>query len=226
MNQANNGHQNQKQRVLVNFVLDRSGSMSAVLGDTIGGFNAYVQGLRDEQEVDYLFSLTLFNTTCENRHVAEPIGKIAELDNKSYVPDGWTALYDAIGLTVRAVEKKFPAVDKVMTVIMTDGHENSSREWTQQGIKDLIAAKEKEGNWTFVFLGATPDAWDVGMGMGVQRGNSVQYNQAQAPAVFAATAAATNVFARSAARVVDALYRRTGVESDAIKQQPEEQGKS
>src|SRR5262249_55564392 len=150
----------------------------------------------------------------------------AELNSNNYVPDGWTALYDAIGSTVGALEAKakagrLPAVDKVLTVIMTDGHENASREGTQQAIKELVARKEKEGNWTVVFPGATPDAWDVGVGMGVQDGNSLKYQPAAAPALFRATAAATNVFSRSAAKAVDALYRKAGVQSDAIEQREE-----
>ena len=123
---------------------------------------------------------------------------------------------------VEAVEKagKLPAVDKVVTVIMTDGHENSSREWTLAGIRELIARKEKEGNWTFVFLGATPDAWDVGVGMGVQAGNSVKYNPAQTQGVFRATVAATNAFAASPKMASSALYSDAGVESDDIEQRP------
>src|SRR5262249_55486814 len=141
-------------------------------------------------------------------------------------PDGWTALYDAIGSTVGGPEGKakggrLPPRDKMLTVIMTDGHENASRERTQHALKELIARKEKEGNSTFVFLGATPDAWDVGVGMGVQAGNSLKYQPAAAPALFRATAAATNVFSRSAAKAVDALYRKAGVQSDAIEQREE-----
>ena len=167
--------------------------MASVLNDTIGGFNTYLAGLGEEQKVDYLFSLTLFNTTFENRYVAQPLTAVRALDTGNYVPDGWTALYDAIGSTVRALESKekagkMPPLDKVMTVIMTDGYENSSREWTLAAIRQLIAQKEKEGNWTFVFLGATPDAWSVGMGMGVQAGNTARYQPAQTQAVFQATA--------------------------------------
>ena len=192
--------------------------MEAVRSDTIGGFNAYLAGLAEETKVDYLFSLTLFNTSFENRYVAEPLKNIRDLDTKNYVPDGWTALYDAIGSTVHAVERKLPTVDKVMTVIMTDGHENSSREWMLAGIRELIAKKEGEGNWTFVFLGATPDAWDVGVGMGVQRGNAVKYDPAQTSGVFRATVQATNAFAASPKPASTALYREAGVESDAIEQ--------
>jgi hypothetical protein len=198
--------------------------MASVLNDTIGGFNTYLAGLGEEQKVDYLFSLTLFNTAFENRCVAEPLKNVRELDTRNYIPDGWTALYDAIGSTVRALEAKekagkLPPVDKVMTVIMTDGYENSSREWTLAAIRQLIAQKEKEGNWTFVFLGATPDAWSVGMGMGVQAGNAVRYQPAQTQAVFRATAAATKAFAASPQSASSAFYADAGVESDAIEQQ-------
>jgi hypothetical protein len=197
--------------------------METVRGDTMGGFNAYLAGLAEETRVEYLFSLTLFNTSFENRYVAEPLTHIRDLDAKNYVPDGWTALYDAIGSTVRAVEAKqkagkLPAVDKIMTVIMTDGHENSSREWNLNAVRELIAQKEREGNWTFVFLGATPDAWDLGVGMGVKAGNAVKYDPAQTSGVFRATVVATNAFAASPRMASAALYSDAGVESEAIEQ--------
>ena len=120
----------QKQRVLVNVILDKSGSMASKLNDVIEGFNAYLDGLAKEDKVDYLFSLTLFDTMVAYRDVAIPLHSVRKLNNELYVPGGNTALNDAIGITVRKVEGDRPQVDKVITVIMTDGEENSSREWT------------------------------------------------------------------------------------------------
>jgi uncharacterized protein YegL len=190
----------QKQRVLVNVILDKSGSMASKLNDIVQGFNAYVDGLRKEDKVDYLFSLTLFDTQVAYREVALPLAQIKKLDERSYVPGGNTALNDAIGITVRKVDADRPQVDKVVTVIMTDGEENSSREWTHDAVKALIDQKEKEGNWTFVFLGAAPDAWDQGKSLGIAAANVVRYDPNRYPDVFACTALGTNVLSASAAR--------------------------
>ena len=193
--------------------------MAAVEDDTIGGFNTYVRELGAEQNVEYRFTLTLFDTRVEARYVGEPLSKVAPLSRATYVPGGGTALYDALGATVRQVEQTLTHVEKVITVIMTDGHENSSREWTQEGVQALIAGKEKEGNWTFVFLGATPDAWDVGMSMGVQQGNRYRYQQGQVQDVLCSMSRATNMFSRSSERASHSLLRSTGVQSDAIEEE-------
>ena len=189
--------QNQKQRVLVNVILDKSGSMASKLNDVIEGFNAYLNGLSKEDKVDYLFSLALFDTMVAYRDVAIPLASVRKLDTQTYVPGGNTALNDAIGITVRKVEGDKPQVDKVITVIMTDGEENSSREWTHDAVKSLIEQKEKEGVWTFVFLGAAPDAWVQGKSLGIPMGNVAQYSQDQYRDAFVAMAAAQNRVAAS-----------------------------
>jgi len=193
-------HRERKQNVLVNVILDKSGSMASKTNDVIEGFNAYVAGLGEEGQVNYLFSLTLFDTQVAYRHVAIPLAEVKKLDSKSYQPGGNTALNDAIGITVRKVEADQPKVDKVVTVIMTDGEENSSREWTHDAVRGLIEQKEKEGNWTFVFLGAGLDAWHQGRSYGVQAANVAQYSADQYRDAFAAMALGTNVHSSSPKR--------------------------
>lgn len=183
--------------VLINFVLDKSGSMGSCITDTIGGFNTYIGKLKDDKKAKYKFSLTLFDTAFENRHVAVALTDVPELTTKTYVPGGMTALYDAIGKAVGEVEAKGDKSDKVLTVILTDGQENSSREYKLQSIKDLITRKEKEGNWSFVFLGADISAFAVGDQLGVALSNSVVYNQQNMTAAYANTATATMDFACS-----------------------------
>jgi len=193
-------HRERKQDVLVNVILDKSGSMASKTTDVIGGFNAYIAGLGKEDQVNYLFSLTLFDTQVAYRHVAIPLPDVKKLDSKSYQPGGNTALNDAIGITVRKVEADQPKVDKVVTVIMTDGEENSSREWTHDAVRGLIEQKESEGAWTFVFLGAGLDAWHQGRSYGVQAANVAQYRADQYRDAFAAVAFSTNVMSSSPKR--------------------------
>jgi uncharacterized protein YegL len=163
-----------KQRVLVNVILDKSGSMGTKVRDVIGGFNLYLDELAKERTVEYGLTLTLFDTVAAMRYKCAPLADVAKLDQSSYRPEGSTALFDAIGNTVQTVSTD--GFNKVITVIMTDGEENSSREWSLAGIRDLIRAKENEGNWTFVFLGANMDAFAQGEKMGIPARNAQLYD--------------------------------------------------
>ena len=187
-----NASHGKKQRVLVIVILDKSGSMAAKASDVIEGFNAYLAGLAEEDSVDYSLSLTLFDTEIQYRHVGVPLSKIDKLDFKSYRPGGNTALNDAIGMTVRKVEADGHQADKVVTVIMTDGEENSSREWSTAGVKALVQEKEKNGDWTFVFMGAAIDAWSQGASYGIRESNVAQYDTRQHVATFQALSLGTN----------------------------------
>jgi len=186
-----------RQRVLVNVILDKSGSMNTKVQDVIGGFNLYISELAKEPAVEYGFTLTLFDTAVAMKYNSVPLEKVAKLDESSYRPSGNTALLDAIGNTAQTVNTD--GFDKIITVIMTDGEENSSREWTLQGIRELVRSKESLGNWTFVFLGANLDAFTQGANLGVARPNAVRYD-------------ADNFFA-----VYDSLARRTNAMSSGPK---------
>lgn len=217
-------HRERKQDVLVNVILDKSGSMASKTNDVVGGFNAYIAGLGQEDQVNYLFSLTLFDTQVAYRHVAIPLAKVKKLDNKSYRPEGNTALNDAIGITVRKIEADQPKVDKVVTVIMTDGEENSSREWTLDAVRSLIEQKEKEGNWTFVFLGAGLDAWHQGRSYGVQLANVAQYSADQYRDALATVALGTNALSSSPKRQSSGFF--SSVPKEALRKAGLRQQKS
>ena len=179
-----------RQRVLVNVILDKSGSMSTKVQDVIGGFNLYISELAKEPAVEYGFTLTLFDTAVAMKYNSVPLEKVAKLDESSYRPSGNTALLDAIGNTAQTVNTD--GFDKIITVIMTDGEENSSREWTLQGIRELVRSKESLGNWTFVFLGANLDAFTQGANLGVARPNAVRYDAANFLGVYSSLARRTN----------------------------------
>jgi len=194
-----------KQKVLVNVILDKSGSMSAKVQDVIGGFNLYLDELAKEPAVDYGFSLTLFDTTVEMKCKAVPLAKVAKLDDATYKPGGNTALLDAVGETVQTIVTE--SFDKIVTVIMTDGEENSSREWTLEGVRELIGKKEATGNWTFVFLGANLDAFDQGAALGVPRANAFSYDAANYRGVYASLAQNTNFFSADPAKAVVGFFK-------------------
>ncbi len=167
-----------KTRVYISFILDESGSMQSCKDSTISGFNEYLEDQKKEDR-EVFFSLTKFNTTCDVLHTAVPVDDVDNLNIDSYSPNGLTALYDAIGLSIRSLELRMQRDDgtsAVLFVIMTDGHENSSIEYTQGNIRNLIEGKENKGNWTFVFLGANMDAWAEGARIGTMSANTSQYS--------------------------------------------------
>lgn len=190
-----------KQTVSVKFILDSSGSMGTQRVETIQGFNNYIETLQEDKDAEYIFSLTLFSTKFEKRHTRIAIKDVAKLTNETYIPDGGTALYDAIGSTIDVLKKD--AADKILVVIQTDGEENSSQEWNGEKIKKLIADKEKLGNWTFVYMGASPKAYATGVAMGVKAGNSYTYQPGNTNVVYASLAMGTSNFSKSAGSMVE-----------------------
>lgn len=144
----------------ISFVLDRSGSMQLLRGDTIGGFNSF---LSDQQKVSGKATLTLAQFDHEYRldYSMVPIAEALPLNDLTYIPRGMTALYDAIGRTIAATGEKLAAMSendrpsKVLFVILTDGFENCSREYNAVQVKQIIEEQRSIYSWEFVFLGAS-----------------------------------------------------------------------
>ncbi|WP_330228098.1 VWA domain-containing protein [Nocardia sp. NBC_00508] len=162
---------------LIAVLLDRSGSMQSIKSDTEGGFAAYIE---QQREVPKSIEVTLaqFDTEYECLYANRPI---AEVPPPSLQPRGMTALYDAVGKLVTDVgadlakrpEQERPGT--VIVVVLTDGHENSSKEWSHAAVKSLITQQQDVYNWTFLFLGANMDAVAIGTEMGFAPGQSITY---------------------------------------------------
>lgn len=155
-------------------VLDRSGSMESLKNEIVGGFNAF---LADQKTVPGAATLTLvqFDNEIDRLTTFRPIAEVPDLTDKTYQPRGCTRLYDAIGLTVNTtaedIAKAAEKPDKVLVVILTDGQENSSQEYTTESIKTLLEAKQKDG-WEFTFIGANQDAILTARGIGLSNAAS------------------------------------------------------
>lgn len=158
---------------LVNFILDKSGSMESVRRATISGFNEYIQTLKKDGN-KYSFSLTLFDTLTSRPYINQPLEDVRELNEESYMPNGSTALYDAVCSTIRNINEK--KGQKVINIIMTDGEENSSKEFTEVEMRKLIQDREKKGNWTFVYLGANQDSYATAQKFGFNKMNVSNFN--------------------------------------------------
>lgn len=158
------------------FLLDRSGSMTGLEEDTIGGFNSFIKKQK-KLEGEVLVTTVLFDDKYELLHDGLDINDIY-LSKDDYYTRGSTALLDAIGKTIIAVKhrivnsKKHKEADKVIFVITTDGLENSSREFSYDNIKNLIAHEEKLNNWEFLFMAANIDVVKESANLGIKSENA------------------------------------------------------
>jgi hypothetical protein len=190
-------------RTLIAVLLDRSGSMETIKSDTEGGFNAFIDGQRG-QAGDVRVTLAQFDTHYDVVYANRPVREVPPLDLQ---PRGMTALYDALGRLITDVgaelatrpEQERPG--SVVIVMLTDGHENSSREWTHEAVSAAIRRQESEYSWDFLFLGANMDAVAIGEQLGFQRDKSITY-QPSSEGVAGVFAAAAGYVARKAAAPV------------------------
>ena len=163
------------------FILDRSGSMSGLEEDTIGGFNAMIKKQQKETDGAALVSTILFNHTSKVLHDRIALDKIEPLTEDDYEVGGTTALLDAVGDAVKHIKNvhKYARDEdrpqKTIFIITTDGHENSSERFTYKEIKRLIE-RQKENGWEFIFLGANIDAPEVASHLGIERRRAVNYH--------------------------------------------------
>lgn len=163
---------NDKAPVLVLVILDESGSMGNKRSDVIGGFNQFLIDQKKDSTPCRLM-LTKFNTVCTSVEFGNGSGKskisniqdIPELTEKTYLPGGNTALYDAVAETIRNAEREKKDDERVLCVVVTDGEENSSRETTLEQIKELIQQRAETQGWTFLYIGENPEKWAAGIGV-------------------------------------------------------------
>ena len=162
------------------FILDRSGSMSGLESDTIGGFNAMIRKQSSEPG-QALVSTVLFDTDSEVIHDRVPLERIPELTDRQYRVGGCTALLDAVGSAISHIGKvhKYAREEdrpgKTLFVITTDGMENASRRYTYSKLKELIERQKEKYGWEFLFLGANIDSAREAGRFGIGRDNCADY---------------------------------------------------
>ena len=159
-------------------VLDRSGSMSSIMTDSIGGFNTFLQQQKELPD-DATITVALFDDKYELLYDYVDIKKAKELTKKEWYPRGTTALYDAICKTIHHDKAKLAklgseAPAKVLVCVVTDGYENASKENSLADTEKLIKECEKD-DWNFIYLAANQDAFAVGRGFGISYGNTYTY---------------------------------------------------
>jgi uncharacterized protein YegL len=186
-------------------VVDRSGSMITMQKDAEGGLNSFIKEQKKEPGKATL-RIDQFDTVYENVIKSTPIK-----DVKKYflTPRGGTALLDAIGKTVTDFGAELAALPEderpgnVIVVVVTDGGENSSKEWTAEGVKALISKQESEFSWNFIFLAANQDAITVGAQYGFSSGTSMTYDAASVGSTYSTLSA--NVSRSRATGILDSF---------------------
>lgn len=160
----------EKQKIDVVFLLDKSLSMKGCEEATIKGYNDY---LKEQKKKDSLITTVLFNDKYELLHFRENVKNVKKLNKKSYNVDGCTALYDAIGKTIKKLDKKVKD-NKVLFIITTDGLENASTDYNKDKISKLIKSHK---NYEFIYIGASIDSYVEGSKLGIPKKNIANYSK-------------------------------------------------
>ena len=156
------------------FIIDESGSMQGSNDDVIGGFNSFVERQKTENAGKITISLYKFNDVVSRVINNKSASKIKNLTYEDYTPGGFTALFDAIGQAIHETDKNISGSstadrpDKVMMVIITDGQENASKEFSAKSIKSSISTHEELLNWSFIFLGSGLDDFRDAEALGIK----------------------------------------------------------
>ena len=162
------------------FILDRSGSMNGLEGDTIGGFNALLEKQK-KQDGQVFVSTVLFDTESKVLHDRIPLERVAPMTEQDYTVGGCTALLDALGDAIRHIVNihKYARPEDVpartVFVITTDGQENASRQYTSDKVKRMIEKEKEQYGWEFLFIGANIDAVETGARFGIDRSHVSNY---------------------------------------------------
>ena len=163
------------------FILDRSGSMSGLEKDTIGGFNSLVEKQKKEDGIA-LISTVLFDNVSEVLHDRVRLSEIKPMTDKEYTVRGCTALIDALGGAIHHIGNvhKYARTEDVpehtVFVITTDGMENASRRYTREKVKEMIERQKEKYGWEFLFIGANIDAVETAAQYGIEKDRAVNYN--------------------------------------------------
>lgn len=169
-----------KDEALIVCVIDRSGSMDAVVEDAIGGYNAFLKSQK-ELPTPATWSLVLFDHEYEMVERNVPVAHAEPLDARRYVPRGTTALLDAIGRTMDDTGKALAQLpeaerpNKVLIAILTDGLENASKDYSRQRISEMIDHQRQVYNWEFLFLAAGQDAISAARAISIPAPNAMNF---------------------------------------------------
>ena len=162
------------------FILDRSGSMSGLEADTIGGFNSMIAKQKKEEGEAYI-STVLFDDQTEVLYDRVPIQRVEPMNDNQYYVRGCTALLDALGGAIHHIgnvhkyAREEDRPEKTLFIITTDGMENASHKYSYDKVKKMVERQKKEYGLDFLFLGANIDAIEVAGRFGIAANRAINY---------------------------------------------------
>lgn len=162
------------------FILDRSGSMSGLEADTIGGFNSMISKQKKE-DGEAVISTVLFDDQQEVVYDRQPVKMVEPMTDRQYYVRGCTALLDAIGGAIHHIgnvhkyAREEDRPEKTMFIITTDGMENASRFYTYDRVKYMVERQKEKYGWEFLVLGANIDAISVAARFGINADRAINY---------------------------------------------------
>jgi uncharacterized protein YegL len=186
-----------KNHLYVHILLDRSGSMEECRDTAIGAINEYVHSLRVDENLSARLSITLFDSGgIDALFDRVPLEAVPAMTRETFVPRGMTPLNDAIGTTVARIDETVLLKEETVAfVILTDGLENASREYSKDAVKALIESRQRDKKWLVLYLGANQDAFAEGAARGLSAGSTLPFDTECMPAAMKAVARASRAFA-------------------------------
>lgn len=169
-----------KNKTSILCILDRSGSMSSIKDDAIGGYNNFIENQKKEPG-DAFVTTILFDHEYISLYENKNLNEIPKLTSTEFFPRGTTALYDAIGKGINTLGENLSKLEEndrpgtVIVLIITDGQENSSKEFSREKIKEMIKLQKEVYSWKFMFLCADESTLDDGVDLGFSRNLSFVY---------------------------------------------------
>lgn len=160
-------------KTMICLILDRSGSMAGRETDVIGGVNSFIEEQKKLPDPASVAFVRFDTQAIERFRPMMALSEVKPLITDEFQPRGGTPLLDAVGQTVTALDEdwKREQPERCICVIVTDGQENSSREYTKSKIKELIQSRQDSGKWAFIYLGANVDAFAEACSMGISLSN-------------------------------------------------------
>lgn len=193
--------------ILINVLLDRSGSMGGRESDVIGHYNEFIKEQKAVPGTARV-SLVIFDTSYEEVYVDRDITEVPKLTSDTYFVRGGTSLLDAVGKFITATDRIKNKPKKILFLINTDGEENSSHEYTKKMVKDLVTERQGKHDWQFLFIGAGVDAFSEKTGAGLGLRSYQTFTSSNSPAGLSNTS--------NYSSSVTSTYRTTGATGEAL----------
>lgn len=213
----------------ITVLLDRSGSMESVKDETISGYNAFVKEQQDAGDNASLTLVQFDSAGIDTLQEFTPIKVVPDLNTDTFQPRGMTPLLDALGKTIESTGQSLGAIpeanrpDKIVFVVITDGQENASHQFSKDRIKGMIEHQSSVYNWQFVYLGANQDAFTEAGSLGIAAAAAANYAGAATADAFAVASANVGSYRRT--RRASSLHFSSGQRARMMQQGVKPKGK-